>query len=765
MPVSALSSEGRRIAGRTLRGSDARFELLLSRPSIITAAGQLTLRQRCVLELRSAQELTPDQIAKTIGVSQMQVSRLLRSTLGKLNELVEHGQVGDPSAAKTIERARPISAGISLLQDLFDGSPVGVALFDHDLRYVWVNPALARMNGLEPHEHIGRCLHEVVPHLAEAMLPVFRRVLHTGEPVVDWELAGETAAHPGETRYRLLNICALRHEQQIVGLGAIVLDITARKHAQSQAVEAEERTSHLLRQLERALVPRAKVNERWQLAWHYRASDDRMLLGGDFLGVHERQDGILSLLIGDVTGRGAAAAGTGAMLRTAWLTTVHAGLELQAIPSVLDELLANQTGGEALASACFAEIDERARELRLIRAGHDAPLLITPDTTSALDDDHGPLLGLSPLLGRGAANAWPLLRIRLPDRAALILYTDGVTESRRARASPRLGLDGVIAGIDRNRVLAQPPEKALDQLLQTILPPEPRLHDDLAMIIVTVRAAGEHRPRSHDTPAADDVLVSAGFPPAALQSLSRQTDQQLFESYQQDHGPAVRAELVRRFMPFARKLALRYVHSTEPLDDLVQVASVGLLNAVERFDPKLGKKFTSFAAPTIVGELKRHFRDKGWSIHVPRDLQERALAVSQNTERLACQLGRSPGLNELADAVGCTIEQVIEALDAAHNYHPASLDAPAAQNEEDHGALGDTLGHEDVGFELAEDRHEIRASWSELSDVEQQVLGLRLAHQLTQREISQRIGCSQMHVSRVLRRAMARLDPGVGETA
>ena len=218
-------------------------------------------------------------------------------------------------------------------------------------------------------------------------------------------------------------------------------------------------------------------------------------------------------------------------------------------------------------------------------------------------------------------------------------------------------------------------------------------------------------------------------------------------------------------MPFARKLALRFMHSTEPLDDLVQVASLGLLNAVERFDPKRGKKFTSFAAPTITGELKRHFRDKGWSVHVPRELQERALAVSQESERLSGQLGRSPDLTELAESVGCTVEQVLEALDAAQNYHAASLDAPVAQDEGDRAALGDTLGEEDTGFELAEDRHELSANWAELSDIEQQVLGLRLVQQLTQREISQRIGCSQMHISRVLRRSMARLDPDLQETA
>jgi RNA polymerase sigma-B factor len=228
--------------------------------------------------------------------------------------------------------------------------------------------------------------------------------------------------------------------------------------------------------------------------------------------------------------------------------------------------------------------------------------------------------------------------------------------------------------------------------------------------------------------------------------------------YHLDRDPCAREELVRRFLPFARKLALRYVHSREPLEDLVQVASIGLLNAIERFEPGLGKKFTSFAAPTIMGELKRHFRDKGWAMHVPRDLQERALAVSRQTERLSALIGRSPTLDELATALDCSLEQVMEAIDAAHNYHPASLDAPVGYDGEDRCALADTLRDRDDGFELAERRQDLAAGWATLSEVEQQVLRLRLVHELTQREISQRIGCSQMHVSRLLRRSMLRLE-------
>jgi RNA polymerase sigma-B factor len=246
---------------------------------------------------------------------------------------------------------------------------------------------------------------------------------------------------------------------------------------------------------------------------------------------------------------------------------------------------------------------------------------------------------------------------------------------------------------------------------------------------------------------------------APPRDLARLNDEDLLLLYEADRDVAVRDELAKRFIPFARKLALRYVHSREPLDDLVQVACVGLLNAIDRFEPGRGKKFTSFAAPTIMGELKRHFRDKGWSVHVPRDLQERALAVSRQTERLSALLGRSPDLDELSEALECSIEQVLEAIDAAHNYHPASLDAPVNREDEDRCDLADTLGGVDGGFELAEDRLAIAERWGSLSDVEQQVLGLRLAGELTQREISQRIGCSQMHVSRVLRRSMTRLDP------
>jgi len=240
--------------------------------------------------------------------------------------------------------------------------------------------------------------------------------------------------------------------------------------------------------------------------------------------------------------------------------------------------------------------------------------------------------------------------------------------------------------------------------------------------------------------------------------LARETDERLFEIYSREQDPAARDELVDRFMPFARKLALRYIHSREPLDDLVQVAYIGLLNAIERFDPEQGRKFTTFAAPTILGEIKRYFRDKGWMVHVPRDLQERALAVSRQADQLSAELGRSPTVDELADAMDCTIEQAIEALEAAENYQLTSLDASVARDDEDSCPLTEMLGGDDDGFELAEERQMLAANWATLSDLERQVLGLRLLHGLTQRQISRRIGYSQMHVSRLLRKSLDSLD-------
>ena len=238
---------------------------------------------------------------------------------------------------------------------------------------------------------------------------------------------------------------------------------------------------------------------------------------------------------------------------------------------------------------------------------------------------------------------------------------------------------------------------------------------------------------------------------------ARETERRLLVRYHDEGDIAAREELCERFLPLARDLALRYTYTDEPLDDLVQVASLGLIKAIDRFEPGRGTKFTSYAAPTILGELKRHFRDKGWSLHVPRDLQERTLAVSRATETLSKELRRSPKVREVAAHLGCSVEQVLEAQEAAASYEAASLDAPTMRDGES-AALVDMLGDDDSSFELVEDREAIASTWRNLPAVEQRVLQLRFVDDLTQREIGERIGYSQMHVSRLLRRALNRLE-------
>jgi RNA polymerase sigma-B factor len=246
--------------------------------------------------------------------------------------------------------------------------------------------------------------------------------------------------------------------------------------------------------------------------------------------------------------------------------------------------------------------------------------------------------------------------------------------------------------------------------------------------------------------------------PERRRAATRETESALLIRYHRTGDPAAREELVERCLPLARELARRYTYTDEPFDDLLQVASVGLLKAIDRFDPDRGAKFSSYAAPTILGELKRHFRDKGWALHVPRDLQERTLAVSRETEALSRQLGRSPRPREVARAIGCSVEEVLEAHQAAAGYRAASLDAPTARDDDQAPPLVDMLGGEDSAYELVAERDAIASSWKALPDVERSILALRLMHDLNQREIGDRIGYSQMHVSRLLRRALSRLE-------
>jgi RNA polymerase sigma-B factor len=237
----------------------------------------------------------------------------------------------------------------------------------------------------------------------------------------------------------------------------------------------------------------------------------------------------------------------------------------------------------------------------------------------------------------------------------------------------------------------------------------------------------------------------------------------LFVRWQRHGDPSAREELVRRFLPLARKLARRYSGSREPFDDLLQVASLGLVKAIDRFDPARGHAFSSFAVPTIIGELKRYFRDSGWSAHVPRGAQELALKVQDAQERLAARTGRAPSVNELAEYMELDIEQVVDALETAGAHHATSLDAPIDDEDGDSSTLADALGATDDGFELVEATATIGAAARELTERERHVVALRFLEDKTQTEIAGQVGVSQMQVSRILRRALSRLTELTGE--
>jgi RNA polymerase sigma-B factor len=255
--------------------------------------------------------------------------------------------------------------------------------------------------------------------------------------------------------------------------------------------------------------------------------------------------------------------------------------------------------------------------------------------------------------------------------------------------------------------------------------------------------------------------ASGGYPadPDARAARARADRRLLERAHAGD--PAARAAVVERFLPLARQLARRYQRGGEMLDDLNQVASLGLLKAVDRYDPERQTAFSSFAVPTILGELKRHFRDKGWSVRVPRDLQELAVRLEPVSEALSRELGRPPTPAEIAERMGTTVEQVLEAREAAGAYRAVSLDRPREDDEEE--SAGIVLGIEDPGFGVAEDSATVERLMRVLTDREREVLRLRFAEDLTQAEIGERVGVSQMHVSRIIRQAVNRLREAAGE--
>jgi RNA polymerase sigma-B factor len=247
------------------------------------------------------------------------------------------------------------------------------------------------------------------------------------------------------------------------------------------------------------------------------------------------------------------------------------------------------------------------------------------------------------------------------------------------------------------------------------------------------------------------LITAGGAPPTAAGTA------ELFKRWHRYGDRRARDELIERFLPLARKLARRYVQSSEPYEDLVQVASLGLVKAVERFDPEKGFAFTSFAVPTIVGELKRYFRDSGWALHVDRGAQERARKITEAHKELSARTGRSPTVNELAQFLELSEEAVLDGLQTAEAYDAISLDAPVQADEDGSITRLDAIGDDDDRLGLVDDQATVFAAARHLPKREREILFLRFGEDLTQTEIAERIGVSQMQVSRLLRKSLHRL--------
>ncbi len=251
----------------------------------------------------------------------------------------------------------------------------------------------------------------------------------------------------------------------------------------------------------------------------------------------------------------------------------------------------------------------------------------------------------------------------------------------------------------------------------------------------------------------------------ALEENRRQELRDKFGEFATSRDPELRKALVEAHIGLAEFLARRFNNRGEALDDLVQVASLALVKAVDRFDPDRGVEFSTYATHTIAGELKRHFRDRGWAVRAPRRMQELYLRLGQIVSTLSQELGRSPTIAEMARSAGVSEEEVLEALEAGQAYRSSSLDSPGGAGEDQGDDLSTRLGEDDPGFERAEGRAILSPLVAELPARQQQILQLRFYEGLTQSEIAQELGISQMHVSRLLSRSLMFLRSRAAENA
>jgi PAS domain S-box-containing protein len=500
---------------------------------------------------------------------------------------------------RTVSRTGVTMTG-ALLKELFDRAPVGVAVLDQELRYLYVNGALAKLNGVPVEEHLGQALEDVLPDLAAEARDAFNLVLRSEQPLRDWEITGETPAARGEERHWLENVYPLRAAGEVVGLGAVVIDITDRRRAEDglraseerfqalvdgmddivfsldryrrytgvwgrwlerhglrqedflgknaadvvggelaapdrhhseRALKGEqvvyereatdgrffqtslsplerngrvdglvgvgrditalreaqrklerqrERAQRLLGQLERGLTPRAQHPRRWRCAWRYFAASEEMLLGGDFLGFIERPDGSLTFVIGDVAGRGPAAAGVGAALRAGWRALVEAGVPLEdLLPTLAPLLSAYRDGTSMFATLCCGRLSGMQPRLEIASAGHHPPLLVSTSGASALEHEIGPALGIS-----GVVPRWEVTSIDVEPDAALVLFTDGAFEGR-TRSGRRLGYER-LADLMPRELATGDAVKRLDQLLNRLMSANRGpLEDDVALMLLS----------------------------------------------------------------------------------------------------------------------------------------------------------------------------------------------------------------------------------------------------------------------------------------
>ena len=234
-------------------------------------------------------------------------------------------------------------------------------------------------------------------------------------------------------------------------------------------------------------------------------------------------------------------------------------------------------------------------------------------------------------------------------------------------------------------------------------------------------------------------------------------DRELLRRYHEQGDLAAREQLIEQYLSLVRSLARRYAYRGEQLDDLIQIGCIGLIKAIDRFDVNRGVELTTYATPNIIGEIKRHFRDKGWSVRVPRGLQELNVQLSRLVEELTVQLGRSPTIPELAQASGADEEDVLEALESGRAYSSLSLSTGVGLDDEEEVDPMESLGTEEPRYEISEEWAVLEPRLAALDDRERAILHLRFFEGLTQSQIAQQIGISQMHVSRLIRRALEKI--------